>query len=114
VTVNGRSLAYRNEGGWFEDVTAWSGAAGHVGWGHQGVLLDYDGDRWLEVFFTNGPEDGAGPNTLLHNERDGAFRDAPVEAGVVDDPSGKGVRARRRSRRWPDLFVTTGAVETIF
>jgi enediyne biosynthesis protein E4 len=109
VTVNGRSLSYRNEGGWFEDVTAWSGAAGHVGWGHQGVLLDYDGDRWLDVFFTNGPEDGAGPNTLLHNARDGTFRDASIEAAVVDDPSGKGACVLDADLDGaPDLFVTTG------
>ncbi len=109
VTVNGRSLYYRDSGGWFEDVTAWSGAAGHVGWGHQGVLLDSDRDGWLDVFFTNGPEDGAGPNTLLHNERDGTFRDASAEAGVLDDPSGKGACVLDADLDgWPDLFVTTG------
>jgi hypothetical protein len=69
VTVNGRNLYLRNTGlGRFEDLTAEAGAAGHGGWGHQGFLFDYDRDGFLDVFFTNGPEDGSGENVLLRNQ----------------------------------------------
>ncbi|MCB9793753.1 MAG: VCBS repeat-containing protein [Alphaproteobacteria bacterium] len=110
VTVNGRNLLLRSSGGaGFVDVTAESGAAGHPGWGHTGLLLDYDRDGFLDVFFTNGPEDGSGPDVLLHNMADGRFEDASEDAGLSADPSGKGACVLDVDvDGWPDLFVTTG------
>ncbi|MCB9792482.1 MAG: VCBS repeat-containing protein [Alphaproteobacteria bacterium] len=110
VTVNGRNLLLRNTGGaGFVDVTAEAGAAGHTGWGHTGLLLDYDRDGFLDLFFTNGPEDGSGPNVLLRNQADGRFEDVSEAAGVAGHPSGKGACVLDADLDgWPDLFVTTG------
>ncbi len=110
VTVNGRNLYYRNRDySSFEDVTAQAGDAGHVGWGHQGFLFDYDGDGFLDIFYTNGPEDGSGNNTLLRNQGDGTFRETTDFAGVGGDPSGKGSCVLDADvDGWPDIFVTTG------
>ncbi len=112
VTVNGRNLLYRNTGSStspFEDVSARAGAAGHVGWGHQGFLFDYDRDGFVDVFFTNGPEDGSGINTLLRNQGDGTLRDVTTETGTGGTPSGKGTCVLDADADgWMDIFVTTG------
>lgn len=110
VTVNGRNVLYRNDGGSrFTDITAQAGAAGHPGWGHQGALFDYDRDGFLDIFFTNGPEDGSGINTLLRNQADGTFQEVTTEAGVAGDPSGKGACVLDADLDgWLDVFVTTG------
>lgn len=110
LTVNGQNALYRNEGfAWFQDVTAQGGAAGHPGWGHQGVLFDADRDGWLDIFFSNGPEDGSSPSVLLMNQRDGSFRDATAEAGIQSSSSGEGVCVLDVNLDgWPDLFQTNG------
>lgn len=110
VTVNGRSVAYRNQdNAWFEDVTTQSGEVGVPGWGHQGFLFDYDQDTFLDIFFTNGPEDGSTTNRLLWNQGDGTWADRSVEAGVAGDPSGKGTCVLDADiDGWPDIFVATG------
>jgi len=110
LTVNGNNLLLRNDGwGGFVDVTAQSGAALHPGWGHEGVMLDYDGDGRLDLFFTNGPEDGSGPNVLLKNQGDGTFLDVTEQAGVAGNPSGKSACLLDVDLDgWPDLFVTAG------
>jgi enediyne biosynthesis protein E4 len=109
-TVNGRNRLYRNTGGArFDDVSAQSGAAAHPGWGHEAMLLDYDRDGLLDVFFSNGPEDGSGENVLMRNQGDGSFRDVSVEAGITGSPSGKGVCVLDVDNDgWMDVFVTTG------
>ncbi len=109
ISVNGRNIVYRNDGGNYVDVTAEAGAAGHPGWGHQGFLFDFDRDGFLDVFFTNGPEDGSGFNTLLRNQADGTFQDVSVSAGVAGDPSGKGACVLDADGDgWQDIFVATG------
>jgi plastocyanin len=61
------------------------------------------------VFFTNGPEDGSGFNTLLHNEGGGVFTDTSDFGGVAGDPSGKGSCVLDANvDGWPDIFVATG------
>lgn len=109
ITVNGNNLLLRNEGTHFRDVTAEAGDAGHDGWGHTGLLLDYDRDGFLDIFFTNGPEDGSEPNVLLHNQGDGTFLDQSAAAGVGGPPSGKGACALDADLDGAiDIFVTTG------
>jgi plastocyanin len=110
VTVNGRSVFYHNRN-WehYDDVTSQAGAANEPAWGHQGFLFDYDRDGFLDVFWTNGPEDGSGDNILLLNQGDGTFRDTTDEAGVAGVPSGKGTCVLDADvDGWPDIFVTTG------
>lgn len=110
VTVNGRSAVYRNHSyAHYLDVTAMSGEADTPAWGHQGFLFDYDGDGFLDVFWTNGPEDGSGDNLLMRNQRDGTFRDETDDAGVSGVPSGKGTCVLDANvDGWMDIFVTTG------
>lgn len=110
VTTNGVPVVYHNEEwGYYRDYTAFAGDAWTPGWGHQGFLFDYDLDGFLDVFWTNGPEDGSGKNILLRNQRDGTFRDTSVEAGVAGVPSGKGTCVLDVNvDGLPDIFVTTG------
>jgi enediyne biosynthesis protein E4 len=71
------------------------------------AVFDYDGDGWLDVFFTNGARiqnpqaDGAeldksAPefwNRLYHNNRDGTFTDVTQKAGVRGRGYAMGVAA---------------------
>lgn len=85
------------------------------------ALLDYDGDGWLDVFFTNGaklkepqpdnePPDKTAPefwNRLFRNNRDGTFRDATARAGLQGRGYGMGVAvADYDNDGAADLFVT--------
>ncbi|OJV42139.1 MAG: hypothetical protein BGO25_18375 [Acidobacteriales bacterium 59-55] len=52
------------------------------------ALIDYDGDGWLDIYFTNAPSVSmalAGKkarSALYHNNRDGTFTDVTEKAGV--------------------------------
>ncbi|MEO8130236.1 MAG: CRTAC1 family protein [Bryobacteraceae bacterium] len=74
---------YHNLGGLrFEDVTAKAGL-GHTGWG-QGVCAgDFDNDGFVDLFIGQW-----GHNVLLHNLRNGKFRDEAKERGL-DGPDAR-------------------------
>ncbi len=77
------------------------------------LLLDYDGDGWLDIYFTNSPSvDMAlhgqkAKSALYHNNHDGTFTDVTDKAGVgypcwamggaVGDYNNDG---------WPDILIT--------
>jgi hypothetical protein len=77
------------------------------------LLLDYDGDGWVDIYFTNSPsvemaEHGIKAKSALYrNNRDGTFTDVTDKAGVgypcwamggaVGDYNNDG---------WPDILVT--------
>lgn len=52
------------------------------------ALLDYDGDGWLDIYFTNSPsvamalEGKKAKSALYHNNHDGTFTDVTDKAGV--------------------------------
>ena len=52
------------------------------------ALIDYDGDGWLDIYFTNAQtvqmalEGKKARSALFHNNRDGTFRDVTDKAGV--------------------------------
>jgi hypothetical protein len=52
------------------------------------ALLDYDGDGWLDIYFTNAPsvamalEGKKARSALYHNNHDGTFTDVTDKAGV--------------------------------
>jgi hypothetical protein len=52
------------------------------------ALLDYDGDGWLDIYFTNAPsvamvlEGKRARSALYHNNHDGTFTDVTDKAGV--------------------------------
>lgn len=71
---------FRNTGdGKFSDVTVKAGLAVARGPGLGVVCLDFDGDRWPDLFVAN---DGK-PNHLWVNRRDGTFREEGVQRGVA-------------------------------
>src|SRR5262245_40898567 len=73
-----RDALYRNDGhGKFIDVTAKAGL-GDATWTFGVAAADVDNDGWTDLYLT-----GFGGNTLLHNERNGTFRDATREAGIA-------------------------------
>ena len=77
---------FRNRGaGYFEDVTAGSGA-GDTGYGNGVAVGDFDGDGDEDLYVTN-----LGPNVLLRNDGDGRFVDVSPQAGV--DHTGWGTSA---------------------
>jgi ketosteroid isomerase-like protein len=118
AAVRGGDRLFHNEGGGrFADVTAEAGIPPGR-WGSMVAVADYDRDGFLDVFVVrmgdhektvpipNYDARNGVPSTLLHNERNGTFRDVSREAGVAyrgwdlagawGDYDGDG---------WPDLYV---------
>jgi hypothetical protein len=79
------STLYRNKGnGTFENVTQRAGLSDSTSKSLGLALLDYDNDGWLDVFVANDTE----PNKLYRNNRNGAFSDTAVAAGVAFSEAG--------------------------
>ena len=73
------SHLFRNlHNGKFADVTHAAGLDKLSGWGQGACVGDYDNDGFDDLFLTF-----YGHNHLLHNERNGTFKDVSVEAGVA-------------------------------
>ncbi len=106
---------YRNKGdGTFEDVSRASGIAAHTGKGMSVAFADYDQDGHIDVFVTNDTE----PNLLFHNEGDGTFEEAGLEAGPALTDDGRAVSAMGADFRdydndsLPDIIFTALVGET--
>ena len=70
---------FRNlHNGKFADVTHAAGLDKLSGWGQGACVGDYDNDGYDDMFLTF-----YGHNHLLHNERNGTFKEVSVEAGVA-------------------------------
>lgn len=76
---------YRNRGdGRFEDVTERAGLLDPTCKALGVVTFDYDMDGWVDVFVANDTE----PNKLYRNNRNGAFTEQGVSAGVAFNEAG--------------------------
>jgi hypothetical protein len=106
---------YRNRrDGTFEDVTAKSGIAAHIGRGMSVAFADYDNDGLMDIFVTNDNM----PNFLFHNRGDGTFEEVALQAGVALTNNGLPVASMGTDFRdydndgLPDLNFTALAGET--
>ena len=77
------------------------------------LLLDYDRDGWLDIFFTNAPTvDGllkgkTAHGALYRNNHDGTFTDVTEKAGVAKACFGMGGAVGDiNNDGWPDLYLT--------
>ena len=77
------------------------------------ALLDYDGDGWLDIYFTNAPSVGmakAGQkarSALFRNNHDGTFTDVTEKAGVGYPCWAMGAAVGDFDNDgWPDLAVS--------
>jgi len=77
------------------------------------LLLDYDRDGWLDIFFTNAPTvDGllkgqTAHGALYHNNHDGTFTDVTEKSGVAKPCFGMGGAVGDiNNDGWPDIYLT--------
>ncbi|MCW5978659.1 MAG: CRTAC1 family protein [Bryobacteraceae bacterium] len=106
---------YRNRGdGTFEDVSAASGIAAHVGKAMSVSFADYDRDGFTDIFVTNDKI----PSFLFRNRGDGRFAEAGLEMGVALPGHGGEVSAMGSDFRdydndgLPDIVFAALAGET--
>ena len=77
------------------------------------ALLDYDGDGWLDIYFTNAPsvsmyQSGVkARGALYHNNHDGTFTDVTDKAGIGYPCWSMGVAVGDIDNDgWPDLAIS--------
>ena len=80
------STLFHNLGnGRFEDVTKKAGLSDPTSKSLGIVLLDYDGDGWMDLFVANDTQ----PNKLYRNNHNGTFTESAFAAGVAFSEAGK-------------------------
>ena len=77
------------------------------------LLLDYDRDGWLDIYFTNAPsvqmalKGEKSPGALYHNNHDGTFTDVTDKAGVAKPCFAMGgAVGDYNNDGWPDMYIT--------
>ncbi len=77
------------------------------------LLLDYDRDGWLDIYFTSQPTVEMGikgqksRGALYHNNHDGTFTDVTDKAGVASPCFAMGgAVGDYNNDGWPDIYVT--------
>src|SRR6202453_4416121 len=77
------------------------------------ALIDYDGDGWPDIYFTNAPSvemalhGQKARSALYHNNHDGTFTDVTEKAGVATPCWAMGAAVGDYNNDgWPDLLVT--------
>ena len=77
------------------------------------LLLDYDGDGWLDIYFTNSPSVGMAvqgqkaKSALYRNNHDGTFTDVTEKAGVgYPCWAMGGAVGDYNNDSWPDMLIT--------
>ena len=77
------------------------------------MLLDYDRDGWLDIYFTNAPsvemaiKGQKSRGALYHNNHDGTFTDVTDKAGIATPCFAMGgAVGDYNNDGWPDLYIT--------
>jgi enediyne biosynthesis protein E4 len=77
------------------------------------LLLDYDRDGWLDIYFTNAPaveealQGKKARGALYHNNHDGTFTDVTEKAGIGTPCYAMGgAVGDYNNDGWPDIYVT--------
>ena len=77
------------------------------------LLIDYDRDGWLDIYFTNSPtvdmaiKREKSRSALYHNNHDGTFTDVTDKAGVVSPCFAfGGAVGDYNNDGWPDMYIT--------
>jgi len=77
------------------------------------LLLDYDRDGWLDIYFTNAPtfemalKGEKARGALYHNNHDGTFTDVTEKAGIGTPCfANGGAVGDYNNDGWPDIYVT--------
>jgi len=77
------------------------------------LLIDYDRDGWLDIYFTNAPtvemavKGEKARGALYHNNHDGTFTDVTDKAGVATPCFAMGgAVADYNNDGWPDMYIT--------
>jgi len=77
------------------------------------LLLDYDRDGWLDIYFTNAPtveealQGKKARGALYHNNHDGTFTDVTEKAGIGKPCFAMGgAVGDYNNDGWPDIYVT--------
>jgi hypothetical protein len=77
------------------------------------LLLDYDRDGWLDIYFTNAPtvdmaiKGQKARGALYHNNHDGTFTDVTDKAGIATPCFAMGgAVGDYKNNGWPDIYVT--------
>jgi len=77
------------------------------------ILIDYDRDGWLDIYFTNAPtvamsiKGEKSRGALYHNNHDGTFTDVTDKAGIATPCFAMGgAVGDYNNDGWPDIYVT--------
>ncbi len=77
------------------------------------LLLDYDRDGWVDIYFTNAPtiemalKGQKARGALYHNNHDGTFTDVTEKAGIASPCFAMGgAVGDYNNDGWPDIFIT--------
>lgn len=78
------------------------------------LLLDYDRDGWLDIYFTNAPSVAGAlkgekaRGALYHNNHDGTFTDVTDKAGIASPGyANGGAVGDYNNDGWPDIYITS-------
>ena len=114
VDSTASQMFHNNGDGTFTETAVMSGVAyndnGHEQAGMGAYAGDYDGDGWLDIIKTNFSNDTP---TLYHNNHDGTFTDATLEAGLGKTTQFLGwgtLFVDVDNDGWPDIFMANGHV----